>query len=77
MTFKEAVDHKNNVTGHTITIGKYEHIFIVVPSKSEDFRKYTVDYFTKHKEKTFFDDTAKEYSTNDDFTVTNFMMIRD
>jgi hypothetical protein len=77
MTYTDAIAHKENVTGHTISIANKDHVFLVVPSNSEDFRRYTVDYFTKYKEKTFYDDTAKEYSSDEDFTVTNFMMMRD
>ncbi|EMY3479028.1 hypothetical protein AAIP31_002268 [Flavobacterium psychrophilum] len=77
MNYVDALNYKETVTGHTTMIGKYEHVFLVVPSKKEDFIKYTTDYFTKYKDKTFFDETAKEYSTDEDFTVTNFMMLRD
>lgn len=75
MTYAEALHHKETVTGHTTMIGKYEHVYLVVPSNKEDFRKYTVDYFTKYEDKTFFDDTAKEYSTDNSYTVTNFMIM--
>ncbi|WP_026710755.1 hypothetical protein [Flavobacterium filum] len=77
MTYQEALEFKETVTGHTTMIGNNEHVFLVVPSNKEDFVKYTVDYFTKYKEKTFFDDTAKEYSTDNNYSVTNFMMMRD
>lgn len=77
MTYEEALDHKNTITGHTTMIGKYEHVYLVVPSNSDDLKEYTIDYFTKYREKTFFDDTAKEYSSNNDYTVTNFMILRD
>ena len=77
MTYLEALHYKETTTGHTTMVCNREHVFLVVPSKKEDFIKYTTEYFTKYKDKTFFDDTAKEYSTDDDFTVTNFMMFRD
>lgn len=78
MTYEKALEHKLTVTGHTTMINNIEHVYLVVPSKNKDFSKYVVDYFTKYKEKTFDDETAKEYSTDENsFTVTNFMMIRD
>lgn len=77
MNYTDAVNYKETVTGHNIMIGDYEHVFLVVPSNFSDFRRYTVDYFTKHKDKTFSDETAVEYSSDQDYTVTNFMMMRD
>lgn len=77
MTYHEALNHKKTVTGHTIMIGTYEHVYLVVPFNKKDLVRYTVDYFTKYEEKTFFDETAKEYSTDDDYTVTNFIMMQD
>ncbi|EKT4502363.1 hypothetical protein JE943_002381 [Flavobacterium psychrophilum] len=56
MNYVDALNYKETVTGHTTMIGKYEHVFLVVPSKKEDFIKYTTDYFTKYKDKTFFDE---------------------
>ena len=75
MTYEEALHYKENVTGHTTMIGKYEHVYLVIPSNQADFLKYTADYFSKYKEKTFFDETAKEYSSDGDYTVTNFIVV--
>ena len=77
MTFEKALEHKLTITGHTTMINNIEHIFLVVPLNTSNFRKYSIDFFSKYEEKIFDDETAKEYATDNKYTVTNFMILRD